>query len=547
MNQPRNTSEVVSQAVLQQLTLLGALISREGSEPRHSLDSSQVSLRAVRLDDPLIQKLARFAAAANSVAVTLRSGDDYMAQFVADGTDTFAARDSDGELSAAAGDDLEGAEEAVILGDFRRLAQLVDAEHVDLEVTYHHSDSAFSFAWDSETIVRAGGGGWLGPARALRSKDRVLVWTGGDDFLAGESLLVFGRDWSGSHQLAQPREVALADVVLAPAAHYLVSGSGFEDVAALLNRVALAIAWASVASGAERTGQALTLTFVGTSRSTVETPLDELPSEHIEACDAVQLGAWALEAWTQVRREAIAQTAAATVRATGDLRGAARAVRAQAGFIQELAQSSLVASAIVARRSARESAAASAHAAASAVRAASRSTFDRFVAMTIGAFGVVIAQKSNALDPGEAWLVLVVVAIVLLAALGAAVGFELPSVRRELDASLDQLSSYQEVLPASDLTAIRSGATVIDAYATLRNSCRAIWGAAIVAGLLVCLAAVLVANSSAEPTPEPAPEPKATTTSTVPEPKSVPGFEPSPAVPTTSAPASPTSATQSDS
>lgn len=183
------------------------------------------------------------------------------------------------------------------------------------------------------------------------------------------------------------------------------------------------------------------------------------------------LYAWAATGNDPARAEAIQHAASLAVMSPSDLDSAAAPALRTARSLYELSRRTAISEALAASRSAREATSNAARQAADTARETAGQAIQRALLQVAAASAVVLSNAANLLGRGSASLLLLLVAALSITSLVIARCVELSSASRALEAELNDLDQYRDVLASDDIAAVRKIQVVGAARTDLRR-CR---------------------------------------------------------------------------
>lgn len=257
------------------------------------------------------------------------------------------------------------------------------------------------------------------------------------------------------------------------------------------------------------------------------------------------LYAWAATGNDPARGEAIQHAASLAVMSPSDLDTAAAPALRTARSLYELSRRTAISEALAASRSAREATSNAARQAADTARETAGKTIQRALIQVAAASAVVLSNATNLLGRGSAFFLLLLVAALSITSLVIARCVELSSASRALDAELNDLDQYRDVLASDDIVAVRN-IQVVKAARTDLCRCRltTTWVYLGSALAILIVGGLLILSHREEATSQTTPSPVTTSpTRVIPSPVTTSPIRvmPSPVITPTSATPSPSS------
>jgi hypothetical protein len=428
------------------------------------------------------EDLLTFAAAGNRIEAVLSEGD--WRAVVRSGAPGAFAVDIEGPFEDAFPDQetIEDARRAA-MSNTSRFWDLSYGKSMRITATIRHDALATGFHWIRSTsglVSWVSTLHWPDLARLLLPRDgprRLLVHDAGRSAVICGGFVVHGTN--ANPEEPTPRvdadAAAYAGVWLTddrtdlptPQALGPIRIDGLEEVGRLLTGLAWTLCWAWLALEVrtDATG-ATTASFQGAR--TVDVILQAEPRDEVRP--ELALWAWAVSSTDSRRREALQQAISLAVRRPEDLTDAAVPVQRTARYLLQITEQGLFTEALATRRSIREATMSLGRTTGDAARTATRSTFDRALLQVGAGFGLLIANRANAISTGTTVILLLAVLILTGANAWAAFSYEFPSVSRIVSAFRADLDAYRDVLTPEDLQEIKTLPSLAEAEANLTRA-----------------------------------------------------------------------------
>jgi hypothetical protein len=459
--------------------------------------------------------LAAFAAASNRVEAVLTEGD--WRAVVRSGAPGAFAVDIEGPFEDAFPDEetIEEARQAA-MSNPSRFWDLCHGKSMRITASIRHDPLAAGFQWVRSVdalVTWAPTLGWPDLARLLLPRAgprRLLIHDAGRSAVICGGFSAHGPDAepdelapSGEADAAAYAHVWLTDDradLPTPQALGPITTDGLEEVARLLTGLAWALCWGWLAVELRTdVSGVITASFQGVRA--VDVTLKAEPRDQAEP--ELILWAWAVSSTDSRRREALQQAISLAVRRTEDLADAAVPVQRTARYLLQITEQGLLTEALATRRSIREAAMSLGRTTGDAARTAARSTFDRALLQVGAGFGLLLANRANAISTGTTVTLLLAVLLLTGANAWAAFSYEFPSVSRIVSAFRTDLDAYREVLTPEDLQEIKTLPSLAEAEANITRARQAtqrvLFGAGIALAAMTVGTLLLGPPSSQQP------------------------------------------------
>lgn len=242
--------------------------------------------------------------------------------------------------------------------------------------------------------------------------------------------------------------------------------NALQMLALRFNGVARCLVWYWLAAEVQLLASGrVEVTFSGARTVTLALAPSELDSAQAD----LALYAWAVTGNDPARGEAIQHAASLAVTSAADLATAATPALRTARSLYELSRRTAISEALTASRSAREATLNATRQAADTARQTAGKTVERALLQMAAAAAVVLTNARNLLGTASAALLLLLVVALSMTSLAVALHVELSSAGNALDAELDDLEQYRDVLASDDIAAVRGIKVVAAARAALRR------------------------------------------------------------------------------